>query len=99
MSGIRGADVDRVDGCVLEQLAIVVDRGFYTESRCEPFCWGKFAAGDRGYVDELHSPQGFQMHAAHKSGSDDCCSNPSHLYPYSRKCLSSTPTTLWWAAL
>ena len=32
MRGVGGADVDRVDRRVLEQLAIVVDHGFYTET-------------------------------------------------------------------
>jgi hypothetical protein len=72
MRGIRGADVDRVDRCVLEQLAIIVDHGFHTKPRAKPFCRGEFPASDRGQVNELYSPQRLQMHAAHKSGSDYC---------------------------
>src|ERR1700755_743097 len=99
MRGVGGADVDRVDCSVPEQLAIIVDYGLYTETSCEPFCRCKFATGDPSHVEKFHSPQCLQMHAAHESSSGDCGSNPFHSNPCRRTRRPLTPTRLRLAAL
>src|SRR5580704_18131604 len=99
MRGVGGTDVDRVDRRVFEQLAIVVDDCFYTISRAESFCRCKFTTGDRSDVNELHSPKGFQMYAAHESGPDDCCPKPSHFDSFAWKRGFLIPTRLQWVAL
>src|SRR5579871_5753363 len=78
MRNIGGTDVYRIDRRILEYLAIVIHCRFYAKSGPELFCARKFTAGNRSYLDELHSPERFQMNAPHKSGSDDCRSKPFH---------------------